>query len=136
MQQVPMSVWNEIARSQPLSQPWATLFRLTPQTLGPQLTKLVDEPAEKMGADNRTLLAYRLVAPLLQESEAISQFILETQSPNLRASLPEVVSIKEALILAAKEYRLMPSQTEKLKQLLLSDSMTPSSAKPKEPLNA
>lgn len=118
MHQVPMPVWNEIAKSQPLSQPWATLFRMTPENLPKGLEKMVDAPAEAMGADNKTVLAYRLVAPLLQENEAISQFLLETQRPNLRASLPELTSVNQAVILASQEYRLTASQQQKLTQLL------------------
>ena len=118
MQQVPMAVWNEIAQSQPLSQPWATLFRLTPEALPQQTLELVDKPAQKQGADNKTVLAYRLVAPLLQENEAISQYLLETQRPSLRTSLPEVISVNQAVILASQEYRLNPSQQAKLTQLL------------------
>lgn len=113
-----MPVWNEIAKSQPLGQPWATLFRMTPENLPKGLEKMVDAPAEAMGADNKTVLAYRLVAPLLQENEAISQFLLETQRPNLRASLPELTSVNEAVILASQEYRLTASQQQKLTQLL------------------
>ena len=118
MHQTPMPVWNEIAKSQPLSQPWATLFRLTPEELPAQLNQLVDQPAEAMGADNKTVLSYRLVAPLLIENQAISNFVLETQSPNLRASLPEINSVNEAVMLASTEYRLNPSQQAKLTHLL------------------
>ena len=118
MHQVPMPVWNEIAKSQPLSQPWATLFRMTPENLPKGLEKMVDAPAEAMGADNKTVLAYRLVAPLLQENEAISAYIQESQSPNLRASLPELNSVSEAVMMASEEYRLTASQQQKLTQLL------------------
>ena len=118
MHQVPMPVWNEIAKSQPLSQPWATLFRMTPENLPKGLENMVDAPAEAMGADNKTVLAYRLVAPLLQENEAISAYIQESQSPNLRASLPELTSVSQAVMLASKEYRLTASQQQTLQQLL------------------
>lgn len=118
MYQVPMKVWNEIARSQPLSQPWATLFRLTPEELPAKLEELVDKPLEAAGADNRVMMAYRLVAPLLMETEAISSYLEETQQSMLRASLPELTSVNEAVILASTEYRLTPSQQSKLKQLL------------------
>ena len=118
MQQVPMPIWNQIAQSQPLSQPWATLFRLTPEELPSALIKMVDQPAEAMGADNKTVLAYRLVAPLLQENEAISQHLLEVNQPSLRQSLPELTSVNQAVILASLEYRLNPSQQAKLTQLL------------------
>jgi hypothetical protein len=118
MQQTPMPIWNQIAKAQPLSQPWSTLFRATPETLPGLLAKLVDEPAEAAGADNKTVLAMRLVAPLLVESEAISAFILEEQNPSLRTSLPEVNSVNEAVMMASQEYRLNPSQQAKLTQLL------------------
>jgi phosphoglycerate-specific signal transduction histidine kinase len=118
MHQVPTAVWNEIAKAQPLSQPWATLFRLSPEELTKQLPKLVDDPIEAQGADNSTVLAYRLVAPLLQETEAISAYLEETKNPNLRASLPEINSVNEALLLASAEYRLNPSQQSLLRKLL------------------
>ena len=135
MHQVPTDVWNEIARSQPLSEPWATLFRMSDEELEKGLETLVDKPAEAAGADNRTALAYRLTAPLLVENEAISSFLQETQQTSLRTSLPEVVSVSEAVILASMEYQLTRSQQEKLRQLLeralQSSRALPSSAPPK-----
>lgn len=129
MYQVPMSVWNAIAKSQPLSQPWATLFRMTPEELPQGIARLVDAPAEAAGADNRTVLAYRLVAPLLVENEAISAYLEETRQPNMRACLPEVTSVNEAVILASMEYELTRSQQRKLTQLL-QQAMRDSTAKP------
>lgn len=120
MHQVPMRVWNEIAMSQPLSQPWFQLFRATPEQFPAMLDELVDKPLEQQGADNRVILAYRLVAPLLMENEAISAYLEETQQPTLRASLPEVTSVNEAVILASMEYPLTQSQQQKLTQLLAS----------------
>jgi hypothetical protein len=128
MYQVPMNVWNEIAESQPLGQPWADLFRLTPEALPAALEKAVDVPAAQAGLDNRTILALRLVAPLLMETEAISAYLTETGQPTLRASMPEINSVNEALILASTEYRLSPSQQAKLKAQLLA-VMRRSSAK-------
>lgn len=118
MQQVPMRVWNQIAMSQPLGQPWATLFRLEPEELPARLAELVDKPLAQLGADNRVTLAYRLVAPLLMETEAISSYLEETQQQTLRASLPELTSVNEAVTLASMEYRLTPFQQRKLTQLL------------------
>ena len=118
MYQVPMQVWNEIAKGQALSQPWATLFRMTPDQLPQGLEKLVDEPIEALGADNRTVLAYRLVAPLLIENEAISAFVLEDNRPDLRTAMPELISVNEAVSLASLEYRLTPLQQKNLTQLL------------------
>ena len=118
MHQAPTPVWNEIAASQPLSQPWATLFRMDDDQMPQGITKYLDNPAEAMGADNQTVLAYRLTAPLLMESEAISAYIVETQNEMLRSSLPELNSVNEAVELATMEYRLNQSQQEKLRQLL------------------
>ena len=118
MHQVPTVVWNEIAKSQPLSEPWATLFRMKDEELEQGIETLVDKPAEAAGADNRTVLAYRLTAPLLVENEAISSFLQETQQSSLRMSLPEINSVNEAVILASMEYRLTRSQQAKLKELL------------------
>jgi hypothetical protein len=83
----------------------------------------VDKPLEQMGADNRVILAYRLVAPLLIENEAISAYLEESQQPTLRASLPEINSVNEAVMLASMEYEMTPSQQRKLTQLL-SKSLT------------
>ena len=118
MYQAPTPVWNEIAASQPLSQPWATLFRMDDDQMPQGITKYLDNPAEAMGADNQTVLAYRLTAPLLMESEAISAYIVETQNEMLRSSLPELNSVNEAVELATMEYRLNQSQQEKLRKLL------------------
>lgn len=118
MYQAPTPVWNEIAASQPLSQPWATLFRMDDDQMPQGITKYLDSQAEAMGADNQTVLAYRLTAPLLMESEAISAYIVETQNEMLRSSLPELNSVNEAVELATMEYRLNQSQQEKLRQLL------------------
>ena len=118
MYQVPMRVWNEIAMSQPLSEPWLQLFHATPETFPALLDKLVDKPLEKMGVDDRVILAYRLVAPLLIENEAISAYLEESQQPTLRASLPEINSVNEAVMLASMEYEMTPSQQRKLTQLL------------------
>ena len=123
MYQVPMRVWNEIAMSQPLSQPWVRLFRATPEEFPAMLDELVDKPLEKMGVDDRVILAYRLVAPLLIENEAISAYLEESQQPTLRASLPEINSVNEAVMLASMEYEMTPSQQRELTQLL-SKSLT------------
>ena len=126
MYQAPMQAWNEIAQSQALSQPWATLFRMTDEQLPAGLDKLVDQPLEAQGADNRTVLAYRLVAPLLIENVAISDYIEMTGNLSLRASLPELISVNEAVILASMEYRLTPSQQAKLTVLLKAAYTRPS----------
>jgi hypothetical protein len=119
MHQTPTPIWNEIAATQKLlHQPWKRLFGLTHEALGQALTQIASD-LEAKGCDSRTIRAYLLVAPLLAENEAISSYVEATERPDLRSSMPELVSLKEALTLAVQEYRLMPSQLKKLKTLLL-----------------
>jgi phosphoglycerate-specific signal transduction histidine kinase len=118
MQQVPDPVWNEIAASQPLHQPFKTLFKMMDEEMIDGIHSLLDKTAEDQGADNKTVLAYRLTAPLLLENEAISAYIVATGYASLRTSLPELVSVNEALMLATEEYRLSEFQQGKLKSLL------------------
>jgi hypothetical protein len=129
MYQVPAAVWNEIAASQPLSPQWARLFRMNPGQLGNALAMQAKE-LEAKGLDSKTIRAYQLVAPLLSENEAISSYLEESRRQDLRAALPEICSVGEALMLVTAEYRLMPSQQGRLRplleQLLNAPSETPS----------
>ena len=118
MYQVALRIWNEIAQSQPLSPPWSEVFRATSLEQLATLLKPIEAKLAAQGADNRVTLAYRLVAPLLLENEAISAHLLETNDLSLRTSLPEVLTVNEAVILASKEYPLKPSQQQKLAELL------------------
>ena len=125
MYQAPTSVWNEIAASQPLSQPWANLFRMDLEQLTRALGK-IEKDLESKGVDARTIRAYLLTAPLLVENEAVSSFIQDMNRPELRASMPEICSVNEAMMLASAEYRLSQSQQARLSKLLhkaMSDSL-------------
>lgn len=124
MHQAPTPLWNEIAATQELRTPlWARLFKLPQDKLTPALEAL-EAKLEAQGLDARTTRAFLLVAPLLQENVAISNWIEANDRPDLRNSMPELVSINEALTLAATEFRLMPSQTKKLRQLLSAEPST------------
>lgn len=118
MYQVAMRFWNEIAASQPLGQPWATLFRLEFEELSKAMDRLVYRPAEQAGADHKTQLAFGLVAPLLLENEAISAYLDETDQGWLRAAMPEVNLVEEAVHIAQLECRLDHEQSECLARLL------------------
>ena len=118
MYQVPLPVWNEIAQSQPLSQPWAELFRCeTLEQLTAALAKM-EKDLENRGVDAKTIRGYLLMAPLLVENEAISTYIEEMGRYDLRSAMPEICSVNEAVILASQEYRLNPSQQARLSKLL------------------
>lgn len=116
MHQVPQPIWNEIAKTQKISRPlWSRLFRAKdPQPLLDDL----EAKLEAAGCDARMIRAYLLVAPLLDESQAISRFLEKTGRTDLRNSMPELTSPNEAVMLASQEYRLTLSQTRKLRSLL------------------
>lgn len=123
MHQCPTPIWNEIARTQKLRSPmWADLFAATdlPTALQPMEAKL-----EAQGADVRTIRAFLLVAPLLAESLAISRYVEQTGRTSLRNSLPEIVTVNEAMILASQEFSLKPSQQTALRKLLSQDWTPP-----------
>lgn len=117
MYQLPTPLWNEIAKTQNLATPlWTALFKAT--DLPPALQPL-EADLEAAGADDRTIRAFLLVAPLLHENLAISRFIEQTGRTDLRNSLPELVTASEATTLASSDLRLTPRQEQKLHALLL-----------------
>ena len=133
MYQTPAPIWNEIAATQRLQTPrWAELFQAT--DLETALQPLESE-LEAAGADARVSRAYLLVAPLLQENEAISRWIERTGRTDLRSSLPEVTTPSEAVMLASEEFRLTPSQQQQLTRLLKEGWTRPSSYAPSKPPN-
>lgn len=117
MHQAAMRHWNEIAQMGKVKrEPWASLFRLTEQEIGPALEAM----ESGLGiSDTQTILGYRLVAPLLLENEAISDYIEATGQLELRSSMPEILDLTEAVKLASMEYHLSDSQQATLRQLLV-----------------
>jgi hypothetical protein len=113
MYQATPEVWNAIAASQPLSPYWAPLFRANPAEMGARLAALQTNAEKWLGlTDPKLLRSFLLVAPLLSENEAISAYLEESGRQDLRAALPEVCSVTEAVSLATAEYRLStPQQT-------------------------
>lgn len=118
MYQAPSAIWNEIAQSQQLKhKAMEYLFLMEPEELERALGQ-VDKDIEAQGVDPATIRAYHLTAPLLLENEAISRYIQQSNQHFLRNSLPELVTMNEAILLAISEYGLKPSQTKKLRMLL------------------
>ena len=119
MYQVPTPYWNEIAATQPLrTARWKPIFSAKDLTsaLAPLESKL-----EAAGMDARTIRAYLLVAPLLEENLAVTRWLEQTERPDLRNSMPELVSVDEAMRLASQEFSLMTSQAARLRQRLQAD---------------
>lgn len=118
MYQAPTAIWNEIAETQPVKhQPWKRLFPLSSDRLLTEL-ETIEKQLEREGADARVIRGYLLTAPLLMETVAISRYLAESESINLRSSLPELTSIREAVDLATQEFRLNRPQQVKLRDLL------------------
>jgi hypothetical protein len=117
MYQAATVVWNTIAASQPISPVWAPLFRANPAEQGARLSVLTAQ-LDKRGLSPAAIRGFLLVAPLLSENEAISAYLEESGRMDLRGALPELTSVNEALILAAMEFRLTPSDQMQLQQAL------------------
>ena len=118
MHQCPQAIWNRIARMEPLDPFWRKVMEIPPEK-AEEAYRMVDDLAEKVTKDPTVVLAFRVLAPLLMENEAISSFIVETGQGALRTSLPEVISTAEAVSLATAEYRLTPYQQKVLKHALI-----------------
>jgi hypothetical protein len=118
MLQVAAPILNEIARTQTLETDWARkLFAMSQQELNEQ-DQAQYKSLVQAGIDRAVAIAYQAIAPLLAENEAISRYIEETGSLELRSCLPEVTTTEEALILATEEYLLDPTQQAQLRGLL------------------
>lgn len=119
MHPIPPTLWNAIAKGQPLSKPWSIVFNMAPEQLQQGLEELINQPIRATGADEPTLQAYHRVAPLLVEHAAISAYVAQQPDGNLRAALPEITCVGDAVMFASAEYQLTPPQQAKLKKLLI-----------------
>jgi hypothetical protein len=70
------------------------------------------------GQSWRVIAAYQQVLPLLVEHAAISRYMEQTEAYDLRAALPEVTSVAEAVELMTMEYSLTGTERQELRQLL------------------
>ncbi|HAY11062.1 MAG TPA: hypothetical protein DCY18_14210 [Thauera sp.] len=94
---------------------WKRLLAMDVRDLPPETDKLGDALRARV-SDPMVALAYLEVAPLLQERQAIGR-VLEA-NPEWAETVPEVLTINEAISLAIKERHLTPSQTGLLRTLL------------------
>ena len=118
MNQVPMSVWADIAEKTTLRTSWAReMFALTETQMEATLRDQAATMA-RSGIDNKVILAYQEIAPIWIERRAITDYIRQTGQFDLRATLPDLTSAKEAVGLMNKEYRLSRNQRAKLRQLI------------------
>lgn len=118
MYRVPAEILNEIVATQPLKTEWCRrLFSRTPENLIPDLEAQC-QALEDSGVPLQVALAYQEIGPLLVENEAISRFIQKKADPGLRAILPEVATLREALLLAEQDRPMSYSNRKMLATLL------------------
>jgi len=116
MEQLPQEIWNEIADTGLLQSKWGKkMFRMNEQEIYPELEKQAKDLI-KLGYNNRTVLSYLTVKPLLLERKAIQVYV-ETH-PNMIKALPEVLDSHEAVLLMKMEYRLDKKECSDLFMLL------------------
>ena len=123
MEQVPAQLLNQIAASQKLKTEGARrLFSMNDQE------KKEDQAGQylalkKQGYSHTVVENYLDLAPLMAENEAISQYVMQQNDPELRSLLPEICSPVEALRIA-NQMRPM-SQPEKLQLAKLLSKLMP-----------
>lgn len=124
-------ILNPIAKTQKMATDWGkTLFSMNQADL--DAADLAQYKALlASGVDQPVAMAYQMTAPLLTENEAISNYITRTGNSRLRAVLPELTTIEEAIELAIAEYRLTRPQTVTLKKML--QRLNPSASRSSEP---
>ena len=117
MHQAAAKYWNQIAETQTLATEWAKAIFPLPQDL---LDKALDREEARVatvpGADRVVAAAYLKLAPLLWERMAISSYLRE--NPELRAALPPIESLEEAVKMAANDFRMSEHQLSTLYKLL------------------
>lgn len=116
MHQAAARYWNAIADSQSLKTEWARQIFPLPQedmnlALENEEKRLIRETSNPVLAS-----AYLKVMPLLWESAAISNYLKD--NPGLRAAMPPIESIAEAIIMARNDFRLTSRELMKLAEML------------------
>jgi len=70
------------------------------------------------GVEHSVAMGYQLTAPLLMENRAISRYVMDEGDLNVRRELPELLSVSEAVCLAAREHMLTEEQQMTLALML------------------
>ena len=114
----PAKILNAIAKSQKLRTPgYRVLFKLNDAQLMTALDSQMDA-LESHGTPPKVAMLYVKIAPLLAENEAISEYIMKTDHSSLRQVLPEIISLREALIVAEMESPMSDKERLTLATLL------------------
>lgn len=118
MFQVPAAVWNQIAETQQMRFPaMKALFSMDQDGITEAMNSQASALSQN-GVPDSVINAYQKMGPLLAESQAISRYINQMDSLNLRDALPEVLSAAEAVAIARQEVPLSNSEEEQLLTML------------------
>ena len=116
MHQAAAEYWNQIAETQTLATPWAKQMFPLPQDQMDQALTQEETRLTKETGDGIVAAAYLKLMPLLWERTAISNYLLE--NPELRAAMPPLESLSEALRVASLDFQMTGSRLKKLQALL------------------
>lgn len=117
MYQLPQEIWNQIAHENELKTEWAKkMFNLTAEEIYPELDR-EGEILERKGYSDKAIISFQTGMPLM-ETEAITNFIVTHNQPELRQPLPEVNSIRDCLKIMTMEYNLEPGQAKEFCELI------------------
>lgn len=117
MHSIPESVRKALSKSVKHPEVKA-LFSLSNEELNLAMDSQFKRLVEKSKVTDKAALAYLVFAPLLMENEAISKYVESSGNSSLRMVLPEVTDVKEALMLATREYQLTEQELKQLYRLL------------------
>lgn len=116
MHQAAARYWNAIAESQPLKTEWAQQMFPLPQEDMDLAVENEEKRLMRETSDPVLASAYLKIMPLLWESAAISNYL--KGNPSLRAAIPPIESITEAIMIAKKDFRLTTRELMKLAEML------------------
>jgi len=120
MNYLPSQIWAEIAYTQNLKSEWAKeMFNCQEEFFDEELSKQA-RFLSSIGYSNKVILAFQHVLPLLLEHEAITRYISDKGTLDLRYALPEILDADEAVHIMQKEYNLSPKDSAILHLLLKS----------------
>lgn len=117
MHSVPTPILNAIARTQTFKN--SSIHRLFSMTEA-RMEQALEAQAQTLlkRCPAKVVQAYQTVCPLLIENEAISRFIVNRGSLELRRSLPEVTNVQDAVMLMTTEWKLTLQEQSQLRNLL------------------
>lgn len=115
MNLVPSEILNEIAKRPMRSNAMRALFQMSEDEKAQHLAAEYQFLTQTAEVDGLAALAYQELGPLLAENEAISRYLVRSGRQELRSCLPEITSVKEALMYARAEWPLLEGKA--LRQL-------------------